>query len=169
MGKKTSYKPLPDQAYDPRITDLSKPLNVPGLTGPQASIPYTDASGNVTSGADMVAGIPPGTPQNSPLRGGASGWINRNVTNTIPFQLTAGQTTRALPNNYKRTGVIIQNLDATATLNYSWANDLQGFGAQIPPGGSVLLDFTTPPDVLYLFVGGLANIQALVIEFSRGG
>jgi hypothetical protein len=64
--------------------------------------------------------------------------------------------------------VLIQNLDATASLNYSWANDLQNFGAQIGPGGAVLLDFTTPPDTLYLFCA-TANIQALVMEFSRAG
>jgi hypothetical protein len=153
VGKKTHYKPLPDQAYDPRVTDLSKPLNVPGTTGPQANYPYQD----------------PGTGQIVTNAGNGSGWVNRNVTNTIPFSLISGKSTRALPVNYKRTGVIIQNLDATQALNYSFANDLQGFGAQIGAGGAVLLDFTTPPDTLYLFTGGLANIQALVMEFSRAG
>lgn len=164
MGRPTKYTPLPDQAYDPRVTDLSQPLNVPASTGPQAIYPFADPkTGLPTTGSDIAAGIPPGS------RAGAGGWINRNVTNTIPYTILAGQSTRALPVNYKRTGVIIQNLDATATLNYSFANDLQNFGGQIGPGGSVLLDFTCPPDTLYLFVGGAANIQALVVEFSRSG
>jgi hypothetical protein len=169
MGRATKYTALPDQAYDPRVTDLSKPLNVPGVTGPQSAYPYVDpGSGLATTGADMAAGNGPGTRgYNRPGTNGA-GWVNRNVTNTIPFTLTAGATTRALPVNYKRTGLIIQNADATATLNYSFANDLQGFGLQVPPGGSVLLDFTTPPDTLYLFCAS-ANIQAIVAEFSRSG
>jgi hypothetical protein len=152
VGKPTRYTPLPDQAYDPRVTDLSRPLNMPGKTGPQAAYPY--------------AGQSP-TDSGSPATAAPSGWSNRNVTNTIPFTLVAGQTTRALPVNYKRTGLLIQNLDATATLNFSFANDLQNFGAAVQPGGSVLLDFTTAPDTLYLF--SLANIQVLVMEFSRAG
>ena len=152
MGKRTTYKPLPDQAYDPRVTDLSKPLNVPGTTGPQANYPFQD----------------PGTGQIVTNAGAGSGWVNRNVTNSIPFSLIAAQSTRALPVNYKRTGLLIQNLDATATLNFSFANDLQGFGGAIGAGGSALFDFTTPPDTLYLFCAS-ANIQAMVMEFSRAG
>jgi hypothetical protein len=147
MGQKTRYTPLPDQAYDPRITDLSKPFNVPAATGPQAI-----ASIDPTTGLATTQG----------------GWVNRNVTNTIPVQLVALATVRILPTNPKRTGVLIQNLDATATLNFSFSNDLQGNGAQVGAGGSVLLDFTTPPDTLYLFCA-TANIRALVMEFSRMG
>jgi len=147
MGQKTRYQALPDQAYDPRITDLSKPFNVPAATGPQAI-----ASIDPTTGLATTQG----------------GWVNRNVTNTIPVQLTALVSIRILPTNPKRTGVLIQNLDATAVLNFSFSNDLQGNGAQIGAGGSVLLDFTTPPDTLYLFCAS-ANIRALVMEFARMG
>lgn len=147
MGQKTRYTPLPDQSYDPRVTDLSKPFNVPAATGPQ-----TIASINPTTGLAMTQG----------------GWVNRNVTNTIPFRLVQAVSTRALPYNPKRTGLLIQNLDTVNPLNFSFANDLQGNGGQIGAGGSALFDFTTPPDTLYLFCGG-ANLSALVMEFSRMG
>ena len=154
MGQKTRYTPLPDQAYDPRNTDLSKPFNVPAATGPQQIA--TDDAGN---------------PVINPTTGLATtqgGWINRNVTNTIPFGLIAGVTRRALPSNPKRTGLVIQNLDATNALNFSFSNDLQGNGLQIGAGGSVLFDFTTPPDTLYLFSGG-SNLNAIVLEITRMG
>jgi hypothetical protein len=147
MGQKTRYAPLPDQAYDPRVTDLSKPFNVPAATGPQAITSIDPATGLATT---------------------QGGWVNRNVTNTIPFQLTAGVSTRALPYNPKRTGLLIQNDDTVNPLNFSFSNDLKGNGVSIGPGGAVLFDFTTPPDTLYLFCGG-ANIACLVLEISRMG
>lgn len=143
MGQDTRYTALPDQAYDPRVTNLDKPFNVPAATGPQAVDPVTGESKHGT-------------------------WRNRNVTQTIPIGLIAGASQRVLVNNPRRTGVIIQNKDTVQQLNYSWANDLQLFGLQIGPGGSVLLDFTCPSDALYLFCGG-ANIQACVAEISRAG
>jgi hypothetical protein len=143
MGQKTVYTPLPDQAYDPRVTDLSKPLNVPAATGPLAINPATGAPA-------------------------AGNWKNRNVTQTIPVQLTTGVSLRVLVNNYRRTGCIIQNRDAAATLQYSWGNDIQASGKSIAPGGADLYDFTTPSDALYLFCAS-ANIAVLIMEFSRAG
>src|SRR5271156_3977279 len=107
MGQKTRYTPLPDQAYDPRITDLSKPFNVPAATGPQ-----TIASVDPTTGLATTQG----------------GWVNRNVTNTIPVRLQAGVSLRVLPTNPKRTGLLIQNIDTVNSLNFSFANDLMGNG-----------------------------------------
>jgi hypothetical protein len=159
MGRLTRPRPQPDQAYDPRVTDLSRPLNIPGVTGPQAGIPWIDPStGLTTSGAAI-------NPQGGPTSGG---WINRNVSNTIPFNLVAGVSVRALPYNQKRTGLIIQNKDAVNALNVSFANDLGANGMQISAGVTVLLDFTTPPDTVYLFAN-VANIQCIVIEYSRAG
>ena len=148
MGQDTRYRALPDQAYDPRVTDLDDPLNVPAATGPQALL-TTDP----TTGVPMT---------------GRGGWYNRNVTQTIPVQLTAGVSLRCLVNNPKRTGCIIQNEDAAATLNYSWGNDIQAFGKSVAPGGADLYDFTTPSDALYLFCL-TANIRVLVMEISRAG
>lgn len=163
MGRLTKYRSIPDQSYDPRITDLSRPLNVPGATGPQSGIPYVDpGTGLATNGglAAVAAGVlaPPSS----------QGWQNKNVTNQIPFLLVAGISIRALAYNAKRCGLLIQNLDATNVINYSFSNDLQGLGFQIAAGGAVLLDFTTPPDTLYLF-SGTANVQAMVAEISRSG
>jgi len=156
MGKYTRYRPLPDSAYDPRVTRLDRPFNAPGSTGPQSGIPYSTANGSTTTGA-MQAGVP-----------GSSvlGWLNKNVTNMLPFALVAGVSIRALANNAKRSGLIIQNKDPTNTLNYSLGNDLGALGAAIGPGGSVLFDFTTPPDALYLY-SGTANLQAVTIELTR--
>jgi hypothetical protein len=155
MGRLTKYRPVPDQAYDPRITNLARPLNVPAATGPQASISYTDPG----TGQSTTAGA---------ASGGPAGWQNKNVTNQIPFLLTAGVSTRALAYNAKRNGMIIQNNDASSTLSYSLGQDLQALGLSIGPGGSVLFDFTTPPDTLYLFCGA-ANIQVTVVEITRTG
>jgi hypothetical protein len=143
MGQDTRYTPLPDSPSDPRVTDLSKPFNVPASTGPQA--------------IDAVTG-----------KSKHGDWRNRNVTQTIPIGLIAGVSQRVLVNNPRRTGLIIENKDATQPLNYSFANDLQSFGLVIAAGGSVLLDFTCPSDALYLFCGA-ANIQACVAEISRAG
>lgn len=163
MGRLTKYRPLPDQAYDPRITNMQRPLNVPAATGPQAGIPYIDpATGQVTNGgnAAVASGQLPAA--------GSNGWVNKNVTNQIPFLLVAGISVRALPYNPKRSGLLIQNLDATNVINYSFSNDLQLNGFQIAAGGAVLLDFTTPPDTLYL-ISGTANVNAIVAEISRAG
>jgi len=150
MGKLTRYRALPDQSYDPRVTDLRRPFNVPAGSGPQAG--YIDpATGMSANGATAY-----------------SGWTNKNVTNMIPFLLVAGVSIRALPNNPKRCGLEILNKDAATTLNYSFSNDLQLLGLAIGPGGAALYDFTTPPDALYL-IAGATNVQCVVLEISRTG
>jgi hypothetical protein len=91
---------------------------------------------------------------------------NRNRTSTLPFILVANApSVRALPRNLRRTGLRLQNVDATGTLYYSIGNDLAVNGLQIPPGGSDLYDFTTPADELYLFA--TANIRVIIVEMSR--
>jgi hypothetical protein len=93
-------------------------------------------------------------------------WQNRNRTTTIPYQLVANASTRALPYNPRRSGLMIQNLDPSANLRYSFGNDLQGSGLiATPNGGTALFDFTTPPDELYLFA--TANISVIVMEITR--
>jgi hypothetical protein len=156
MGKLTRYRGLPDQAYDPRVTDLRRPFNVPAGSGPQAA--YIDPATGQSS-ASLAAGAS-GQPY--------SGWTNKNVTNMIPFLLIAGVSVRALPNNPKRCGLEILNKDAATTINYSFSNDLQLQGLAIGPGGAALYDFTTPPDALYL-IAGATNVQVVVLEISRMG
>jgi hypothetical protein len=92
---------------------------------------------------------------------------NRNLRNTTPIQLVGGAASvRVLPANPRRTGLIIQNKDTAATLfvGYGIQADLNAF--QIPPGGSILEDFTCPAGEVYLF--STANIQAVLIDTTRG-
>ena len=92
---------------------------------------------------------------------------NRNLRNTTPIQLVGGAAgVRVLPANPRRTGLIIQNKDAAATLfvGYGVQADINSF--QIAPGGSILEDFTAPAGEVYLF--STANIQAILIDTSRG-
>lgn len=92
---------------------------------------------------------------------------NRNLTSTIPVQLVANQTVRILPRNYRRTGLLIQNVDTAADIRYSFGNDLQGAGLLLTANGSAaLFDFTTPPDEVYLF--STANASVIVLEMTRG-
>lgn len=101
--------------------------------------------------------------------GGKSGldtFTNRNISSTTPFQLVANTTVRALPRNPRRVGLQIQNIDTTNILRYSLGNDLQGSGLYVGALGTVLYDFTTPPDELYLF--STTNMQCIVLEITRG-
>lgn len=132
MGRITSYRPLPDQAYDPRVTDLDNPLIPPAATGP----------------------------------GSLDNFRNRNVANTTPTQLVANVSTRILGANPRRTGLLIQNKDATASLFFAFGNAADITSVSVPPGGYALFDFTTPASELYLF--STANIQVSVLEMIRG-
>ena len=149
----TRYRPIPDNAYDPRITDLSRPLNSgnPPLIGSGAP------------GAPIGAGMAPGATGTGP-----SGWVNRNASNITPFALVAGVSVRALPNNPRRTGLVIQNKDPTSTLQYSLGNDVGILGKNVAPGGADLYDFTTPADAVYLICAA-ANNQVVIIEIQRTG
>ena len=136
MGRLTVYTPLPDQPYDPRVTDLDNPVRPPKSSG--------------------VNGIP----------GSVDLYRNRNKSNTTPIQLTANVSTRILPANPRRTGILLQNKDAAGTLNFSFGNDASALSPSLAPGAFLLLDFTTPFDELYVFA--VANIQIAIVEISRG-
>jgi hypothetical protein len=142
MGRLTVYTALPDQAYDPRVTDLDNPVRPPKATDFKF-----DTAGN-------------------PIPGSQDTFRNRNRSNTTPIQLTLNQSTRVLPANPRRTGLFIQNKDPVTTLNFSFGNDASALSPGIAPGGSALFYFTTPGDELYLFA--TASIQAAIIEISRG-
>lgn len=147
--KPTRFRALPDAAYDPRVTDLSKPLNPAPGYGDGAFAP---ATGPVPG----VAALAPGA---------MGGYVNRNISAQSFFQLVAGVTTRALSANIRRSGLVIQNKDAAAVLVYSLGNDRGLNGFNVAAGGTVLFDFTTPPDTLYLI--SAANILVAVLEITR--
>lgn len=139
------YHAIPDQAYDPRVTDVDHPLNAPPGYG-----------GGAAAGA-------------APLPAAIAGrtYYNRNVSNQLPVQLVANLSTRILPTNYRRVGLEIQNLDAATPLVYSFGTDRKFRGLVIAAGGAALYDFTTPPDTLYLIAS--ANILVAILEISRQG
>ncbi len=147
--KPARFRALPDAAYDPRVTDLSRPLNPAPGYGDGAFAPPT---GPVPGAAALAPGV-------------MGGFINRNISAQTVFQLVGNVSTRALMSNVRRSGLIIQNKDATATLVYSLGNDRKFNGFDISPGGTVLFDFTTPPDTLYLI--STADILVAVLEVSR--
>lgn len=128
---------LPDSAYDPRITDMRRPLNAPK------------------------------TGDFSP-----DSFVNRNITNTTPFQLVGnGPPIRALPRNPRRVGLQINNIDIASNLIYSFGNAITtstggAIGLTLIPNGMALYDFSTPPDELYLF--STANIYVIVMDITRG-
>jgi len=138
------YRALPDAAYDPRVTDLSGSFNGPPGAGPFAPGGAAAAISGQTSGRR---------------------YYNRNITNQLTVQLVANQTLRLLPFNDRRSGLLIQNQDAAAGLNYSLGQDKGFRGVLIAAGGAQLFDFTTPPDTLYLIAS--ANILVAVVEITR--
>lgn len=133
MGKFTSYRATPDQPYDPRVTDLSRPLIPPKPTNDQ---------------------------------GGIDNYRNRNQRGTIPVQLVANVAQRILPNNLRRTGLIIQNKDTVASVFVGWGNSADSNAFALPAGAVVLEDFCCPASEVYLFA--TANVQAVVVETTRG-
>lgn len=140
MGRPTRYTQLPDQPYDPRITDINNPVRPP------------TPSGTVT--------LPNGQRVDQ--------FRNRNRRNTTPIQLVGGAPSiRVLPANPLRTGLIIQNKDSAATLFVSYGSQADVNSLQIAAGGNILEDFTCPKDEVYLF-SVAANIQVVIIETSRG-
>lgn len=134
MGRYTTYRPLPDSPYDPRVTDINRPLSPPKGTGPTGAIDT---------------------------------FRNKNIANTTPIQLVGGIATRALPQNPRRTGLMIQNKDAAATMFYSFGNSADTNSFQLAPGASALFDFTTPSSEVWLFSAS-ASIQVMLLEMSRG-
>lgn len=136
MGRLTRYQRLPDSPSDARITDLSRPLR------PPVSL-------------DPVTGAPTG-----------DGFRNRNVANSTPIQLVGGaQSVRVLPANPRRTGMLIQNKDPTASLYFSFGVAADINSPFLQAGQFVLLDFTTPASELYLYA--TANVVASVTDMTR--
>jgi len=157
MGFKTRFRAQPDQAYDARITDLGvRPFNAPGSnTGP-------GSGAGIVTGTDALG---------APIIQRTGQWVNRNVSNTTPLLLAAtmAASVRVLPANPQRTGLLINNKDPTVTIQVSFGNDAGILGISVGPGVTILLDFTTPGDSVYVFNGNAATVQAVVTEIVRAG
>jgi hypothetical protein len=153
IHRPTRYRALPDAPYDPRVTRLDAPLNAPPGAGA-----FDPATGNISPGAvNPVTGLP--------VSGPGRRFYNRNVASMNVVQLTANNSIRLLPYNDRRSGLQINNRDATNALVYSFGNDAGFNGIALAAGGMALYDFTTPPDSLYLI--SAANILIVVLEITR--
>jgi hypothetical protein len=87
------------------------------------------------------------------------------TTNPIVGQLAAGVAVQVLPANANRVGLLVQNLDTTAALNYAFGLVAGPQSKFLPAGGVLLLDFVTPTDTLSLF--SASSILFGVDEFQR--
>jgi len=160
----TKYAPVPDQPYDPRVTDLTRPLRVPGL-GMPASGGYP-VGGTASGGTGQPIGSADAAAAGAQPVTVVDNFKNRNRTYTLPVLLTAGVPLRILPANFRRTGLIIQNRDPATALFYAFGNAADSNSLSIAAGGTVLLDFTTPRDEVWLLAVG-SNLQAVIAEISR--
>lgn len=92
---------------------------------------------------------------------------NKNIANTTPIQLVANAASiRVLPNNLRRTGLIVQNKDATVAGFVGFGVQADANSLSLAAGAIMLLDFTCPTSEVYLF--STANIQMVLVEMSRG-
>lgn len=140
MGRRTFFRPLPDAGYDARLTDLSMPLRPPGRQAGEA-LPVTGQA--------------------------IDNYRNRNISNTTPIALVGGApSVRVLPNNPRRSGLLIQNKDTTTALFVGFGLAADANSISIAAGGFILLDFTCPNSEVYAF--STANIQAVFVDMTRG-
>ena len=138
MGAKSPHLFLPLSSNDPAVTDLWAPVNPAKTAAQQAA---AAASGD--------------------------NYRNRNVSNTTPVQLVANAASvRVLPQNPRRTGLLIQNKDPVADLFIGFGQQANINSLSVAPGGYILLDFTCPNSEVYAFA--TSNIQAVFVDMSRG-
>lgn len=112
---------------------------------------------NVTDLSDAFRGRPSNAPMIVPQ--------SPMTTGSVPFTLVANQAYLLLNNNPRRKGLLIENLDSTATLYIGFAQIADIFSFQLPPLGAMLLDFVCPTDQISAFA--TANISGVCLEFSR--
>ena len=66
------------------------------------------------------------------------------VSNEIPFRLVAGEPRLIAAGNTRRKGLMLQNLDATDNLFYSFGPQATENSSFLTPGATLLLDFICP-------------------------
>lgn len=87
-------------------------------------------------------------------------------TAPVPFTLTANAASQLLPDNPRRRGLIIMNLDSTAVMYVGFGIIADIYSFQLQPLGGILLDFVCPTDAISCFA--TANIQGMILELSTG-
>jgi hypothetical protein len=167
----TVYTALPDQSYDPRVTDLTRPLRVPGtgIGGPDSG-PNGYPIHGTTDATTAIQSSTGGLASASDVAGAQAVVIldnfkNRNETKTYPIQLVANQPIRITPGNLRRTGIVIQNKDPAAALFFAFGNAVTTDALSLVAGGMIGFDFTTPPEDLWLL--SASNIQVAIMEMTR--
>jgi hypothetical protein len=99
------------------------------------------------------------------------GWVNPNVTNQLPFSALPGaQSIQILQKNLKRNMIIIQNLSSVSNLWFCFGRPaIPNLCPFLVSGQFIGLDFTCPPDALYVYFDGTATTQqpGMVTEITR--
>ena len=73
------------------------------------------------------------------------------VSNEIPFRLVAGEPRLIAAGNTRRKGMMLQNLDPTDNLFYSFGPQATENSSFLPPGTTLLLDFICPVNSVWCF------------------
>lgn len=73
------------------------------------------------------------------------------VSNEIPFRLVANEPRLIAAGNTKRKGMMLQNLDPTDNLFYSFGPQATGQSSFLTPGATLLLDFICPVNSVWCF------------------
>lgn len=91
---------------------------------------------NVVTARNQDAGIMPDGPITS---------------NEVPFRLVAGEPRLIAAGNSRRKGLMLQNLDATDNLFYTFGPEANGTSSFLTPGSTLLLDFICPTNSVWCF------------------
>lgn len=151
------------------------PGNVTGVTGGPPAIStygapnvprfYSDGmvlgaggpGGGVVTRIDPVTGATITTPA-------APKYKNENRSFITSFSI-ANNSTQILPDNPRRTLLLIQNLDATANLYFNLGSGASVFnGVRLEAGEGYVFDVACPADSLFVFFDSASNSSGIVLE-----
>lgn len=89
------------------------------------------------------------------------------VSNEVPFRLVAGQPRLIAAGNRRRKGMMLQNLDATDNLFYSFGPQATESSSFLTPGATLLLDFICPINSVWCFA--TVNLSGYYRDFANSG
>lgn len=87
------------------------------------------------------------------------------VSNEIPFILVANEARLIAAGNTRRKGLMLQNLDATDNLFYSFGPEANGSSSFLAPGQVLLLDFLCPVNSVWAFA--TVNLSGYYRDFTN--